>query len=111
MRIAMNTLMLAKWRALGYYQCYYVPNMVGPFLKVSLIPHTGGCSLALSLSLSLAFVCWHTLTLFLFLLYVCLSVCLSLSLSLSGIRRATIPIFYDMMENEYKHRKNFHTVG
>ena len=41
MRIAMNTLMIAKWRALGSYQSRYVPSMIGPFLKVSLIPHTG----------------------------------------------------------------------
>ena len=41
MRIAMNTLMIAKWRALGSYQSRYVPTMIGPFLKVSLIPHTG----------------------------------------------------------------------
>lgn len=41
MRIAMNTLMIAKWRALGPYQARYVPAMIGPFLEVSLIPHTG----------------------------------------------------------------------
>jgi hypothetical protein len=67
MRIAMNTLMIAKWRALGHFQARYVPAMIGPFLEVSLIPHT-------------------------------------------AIRRATIPIFYDMMEIEYKHRRNFHLM-
>ena len=40
MRIAMNTLMINKWRSLGNYQSRYVPGMIGPFLKVSLIPHT-----------------------------------------------------------------------
>ena len=40
MRIAMNTLMINKWRALGSYQSRYVPGMIGPFLKVSLVPHT-----------------------------------------------------------------------
>lgn len=67
MRIAMNTLMISKWRSLGNYQSRYVPGMIGPFLKVSLIPHT-------------------------------------------AIRRATIPIFFDMMENEFKYRKNFHMM-
>ena len=28
-----------------------------------------------------------------------------------AIRRATIPIFYDMMENEWKYKKNFHFVS
>lgn len=65
MRIAMNSLMINKWSILGNYQSRYVPGMIGPFLKVSLIPHT-------------------------------------------AIRRATIPIFYDMMENEWKFKKNFH---
>ena len=41
MRIAMNMLMIAKWRALGPFQARYVPAMIGPFLEVSLIPHTG----------------------------------------------------------------------
>lgn len=65
MRIAMNSLMINKWNILGNYQSRYVPGMIGPFLKVSLIPHT-------------------------------------------AIRRATVPIFYDMMENEWKYKKNFH---
>ena len=41
MRIAMNSLMINKWNILGNYQSRYVPGMIGPFLKVSLIPHTG----------------------------------------------------------------------
>ena len=40
MRIAMNSLMINKWMALGNYQSRYVPGMIGPFLKVSLLPHT-----------------------------------------------------------------------
>lgn len=40
MRIAMNSLMISKWKALGSYQSRYVPGMIGPFLKVSLLPHT-----------------------------------------------------------------------
>lgn len=40
MRIAMNSLMVNKWKALGTYQSRYVPGMIGPFLKVSLLPHT-----------------------------------------------------------------------
>ena len=82
----MNTLMIAKWRVLGHFQARYVPAMIGPFLEVSLIPHTGtipppppslsDCALDLY----------------------------------AAIRRATIPIFYDMMELEYKHRRNFHLV-
>ena len=40
MRIAMNSLMINKWMALGSYQSRYVPGMIGPFLKVSLLPHT-----------------------------------------------------------------------
>lgn len=40
MRIAMNSLMINKWMALGGYQSRYVPGMIGPFLKVSLLPHT-----------------------------------------------------------------------
>ncbi|XP_064383161.1 dedicator of cytokinesis protein 1-like [Halichondria panicea] len=67
MRIAMNSLMVSKWQALGNYQGRYVPGMIGPFLKVSLIPH-------------------------------------------NSIRRTTIPIFFDMMENEFKYRKNFHMM-
>ena len=39
MRVAMNALMVAKWKSLGLYQARYVPVMVGPFLKVSLVPH------------------------------------------------------------------------
>lgn len=41
MRIAMNSLMVSKWQALGHYQGRYVPGMIGPFLRVSLIPHNG----------------------------------------------------------------------
>lgn len=41
MRIAMNSLMINKWSILGNYQSRYVPGMIGPFLKVSLIPHSG----------------------------------------------------------------------
>ncbi len=41
MRIAMNSLMVSKWQVLGHYQGRYVPGMIGPFLKVSLIPHNG----------------------------------------------------------------------
>ncbi len=44
MRIAMNSLMINKWNILGNYQSRYVPGMIGPFLKVSLIPHTGMCT-------------------------------------------------------------------
>lgn len=36
----MNNLMISKWKILGNYQSRYVPGMIGPFLKVSLIPHT-----------------------------------------------------------------------
>ena len=39
MRVAMNTLMVTKWKSLGLYQARYVPSMVGPFLKVSLVPY------------------------------------------------------------------------
>ena len=91
MRIAMNTLMISKWRSLGNYQSRYVPGMIGPFLKVSLIPHTGTSSNSTPTAATLLTVC------------VCVCVC-------AAIRRATIPIFFDMMENEFKYRKNFHMV-
>ena len=40
MHIAMNSLMINKWKTLGNYQSRYVPGMIGPFLEVSLLPHT-----------------------------------------------------------------------
>uniref|UniRef100_A0A1X7SZB9 DOCKER domain-containing protein n=1 Tax=Amphimedon queenslandica TaxID=400682 RepID=A0A1X7SZB9_AMPQE len=67
MRLTMNTLMLDKWRMLGNFQANFVPGMVGPFLKVSLLPH-------------------------------------------EGLRKATIPVFFDMMEHEWKYNKNFHRM-
>ncbi|XP_065920842.1 dedicator of cytokinesis protein 1-like isoform X2 [Dysidea avara] len=37
MRITMNTLMLVKWKILSHVHSQFVPDIVGPFLKVSLI--------------------------------------------------------------------------
>ena len=53
----MNTLMIAKWRVLGHFQARYVPAMIGPFLEVSLIPHTGTIPSPPSLSLIVLLVC------------------------------------------------------
>ena len=86
MRIAMNSLMLNKWKALGSYQSRYVPGMIGPFLKVSLLPHTS--------EFNMFGVVFDKLSTTLY----------------TGIRRNTIPIFFDMMETEFKYRKNFHMV-
>jgi len=41
MRIAMNSLMVNKWNVLDNFKSRYIPCLIGPFLKVSLIPHTG----------------------------------------------------------------------
>lgn len=49
------------------HKMHFVPNMVGPFLEVTLIPET-------------------------------------------ELRKATLPIFYDMMECERNHRGNFKQV-
>jgi hypothetical protein len=67
MRLKMNILMLEKWHMLGNIQARFVPGMIGPFLKVSLLQH-------------------------------------------NGLRRATIPVFFDMMEFEWRYNKNFHRM-
>jgi len=41
MRIAMNSLLLAKWKILCHVHSEFVPDIVGPFLKVSLITEPG----------------------------------------------------------------------
>jgi len=41
MRITMNTSMLAKWKILSHVHSEFVPDIVGPFLKVSLISEPG----------------------------------------------------------------------
>ena len=41
MRITMNTLMLVKWKILSHVHSQFVPDIVGPFLKVSLITEPG----------------------------------------------------------------------
>jgi len=41
MRITMNTLMIAKWKMLSHVHSQFVPDIVGPFLKVSLISEPG----------------------------------------------------------------------
>ena len=62
-----SVLTLAVYYA-GNFQSRFIPNMIGAFLRVSLLPHI-------------------------------------------GLRRATIPIFFDMMEYEWKFKRNFHLVG
>lgn len=86
MHIAMNSLMINKWKTLGNYQSRYVPGMIGPFLEVSLLPHTS------KMCYSVFAMIWLLTTIYI------------------GIRRNTIPIFFDMMETEFKYRKNFHMV-
>ena len=41
MRVAMNRLIITKWRVLGSFQAQFVPAMLEPFLKMSMIPPTG----------------------------------------------------------------------
>ena len=41
MRITMNTLMIAKWKMLSHVHSQFVPDIVGAFLKVSLISEPG----------------------------------------------------------------------
>ena len=60
MRIAMNTLMINKWRALGSYQSRYVPGMIGPFLKVSLVPHTSKISYDAVSTVEVSSNCGHS---------------------------------------------------
>ena len=85
MRIAMNALMVAKWKSLGLYQARYVPSLIGPFLKVSLVPHASKQHH------------WSN------------SGTIHCSLS-TGIRKTTIPLFFDMMENEMKYHHSLHQV-
>jgi hypothetical protein len=55
MRVTMNEFMVTYWKQLGVLRIRFIPEMVGPFLQVSLLPH-------------------------------------------QGLRKRTIPLFYDMMD-------------
>ena len=41
MRVTMSTLMLTKWRMLGHLHTEFMPDIVGPFLKISLMSQPG----------------------------------------------------------------------
>ena len=67
MRVKMGLQILAMWNAIGDYKIHFIPNMVGRFLQVTLVPEP-------------------------------------------ELRRATLPIFFDMMDCEQRHRGNFKQV-
>lgn len=67
MRVFMGYQILSMWSRLGEHKIKFIPHMVGPFLKVTLVPE-------------------------------------------AGLRKATLHIFFDMMECEQRARGNFKQV-
>lgn len=68
MRVLMGYQILSMWSRLGEHKIKFIPHMVGPFLKVTLVPE-------------------------------------------AGLRKATLHIFFDMMECEQRARGNFKQVS
>ena len=67
MRVLMGFQILSMWSQLGECKLHFIPSMVGPFLKVTLVPEI-------------------------------------------ELRKATLHIFFDMMECEQRARGNFRQV-
>ncbi|XP_064633276.1 dedicator of cytokinesis protein 3-like isoform X3 [Lineus longissimus] len=67
MRVPMGVDIESMWQSLGTHKICFIPNMVGPFLEVTVVPET-------------------------------------------ELRKATLPIFFDMMECEQKARGHFKQV-
>ncbi|XP_064489712.1 dedicator of cytokinesis protein 3-like isoform X2 [Ornithodoros turicata] len=67
MRVLMGFQILAMWNKLGDSKVHFLPEMVGPFLEVTLVPET-------------------------------------------ELRKATLPIFFDMMDTEQRFHNNFKQV-
>nr|XP_058959333.1 dedicator of cytokinesis protein 1-like [Pocillopora verrucosa] len=67
MRMIIGMKISEMWHLLGDHKTFFIPGLVGPFLEMTLIPHT-------------------------------------------ELRRATIPIFFDMIQCEYAAKGNFMSV-
>ena len=99
MRVAMNRLMITKWRALGSFQAHFVPAMLEPFLKMSMITPTGTiiiCCVHVQLEfdgkLNLNYISGNPAIVYvvIHILYLDIPLCVA-------IRLNTIMVFYDMM--------------
>lgn len=86
MRVTINVLMLTKWRMLSHLHAEFMPDIVGPFLKISLITHSRKLFVVLEKQL---------------LMY---------TLTFVEIRRSTISVFFDLMVAQLQQKDNFLTL-